>query len=478
MARKNVLLVEDEPEQSEHYQDMLRCLGYAVYAAYTKDQAIEHLQKDAIDILITDIHLTNSYERNSFEGFELLEYVRANNPECLVIAMSNDPKLSTYHRAIELGAMNYAKKPVLSHDEFQLTIANAQERKGITRLKEMEAREERKLAPSEKVPDGLVLDDATREAAYLLAQAKEIACIIYGETGTGKEEVAKLIHKKRVEAEGPIPFVAVNCANLDSATATSHLFGHKKGSFTGADTTTIGYVGEANGGILFLDEIHTLSIDNQRKLLRVLNDGTYQRFGDTKTLRSDFQVIVATGKDLDELVRVGQFIPDLRSRITGMLITLKPLRERLDDLDLLVPLIFNKVGAHVEPADLSSIINRCKEFYWQDNIRQLFNTLKSTAILCQCRKRPVTAKDLLVFPSMYNPNEQKSALDVQSEQQRIMAALTEDYDYGESMDLYEKILLRNAVKRHRQFSKVVEKIKISRSTLETKRKKYELDAGE
>ena len=477
MTKKNLLIVEDEPEQMEAYSEMLSYLGYKVFEAQTLELAIDYLQNQAIDLIVTDIHLTNAHQRITFEGFDLLKHARANHPECLSIVMSNDPNLSTYHKTFELGAMGYVKKPVLSTDEFELTIAHAYEKREALRLKE-KGESNAPLVLGEWAKDGLVLDDDTRESAYLLAQTKELPGIIYGETGTGKEEIAKLIHKKRVEAEGMIPFVAVNCANLDSSTAASHLFGHKKGSVTGADSTTIGYVGEADGGILFLDEIHTLSVDNQRKLLRVLNDGTYQRFGDTKTLHAQFQVIVATGRNLDELVRTGGFIPDLRSRITGIMISLRPLRERPKDLNLLIPLIFHKIGATLNPSEMKAIITRCREFYWQDNIRKLFNTLKATALICQCKRRPITADDLQVYPSMLAPDQKMEMRPDPTEYPRIAAALSGDFDFNESVEIYEKAVIQEAIKRHGPLSKVVEKIKISRSTLDSKRKKYGITAGD
>ena len=331
---------------------------------------------------------------------------------------------------------------------------------------------------------GLVLDDGIRETVNLLAQAKELPCIIVGETGTGKEEIAKLIHKKRVEADGPIPFVPVNCSNLDTNTAASQLFGHKKGSFTGADSTTTGFIGEADGGILFLDEIHTLSIDCQRRLLRVLNDGSYQRLGDTKTLYSTFQVIVATGKNLDKMVLQGTFFPDLRSRITGIMINLKPLRERLDDMPLLVKLMLAKVGAKVDQREIAAIIERCKGFYWQDNIRQLYNTLKASALICLCQRKPLTVADLQIYPSMLQPGTMMGGdmaagilidANIPGEVIRdVLRPLSEDEAFNDVIERYETHILRNAIKRHGKISMVVDQLQISRSTLDMKRKKYRL----
>ena len=138
--------------------------------------------------------------------------------------------------------------------------------------------------------DSVIMSEANKNIAKRLAENLEIPVLINGETGTGKEIFARLIHSYREDREATVPFIAVNCATLNKDTAASILFGHKKGSFTGALETTEGYIGEANGGILFLDEIHHLTSDCQARLLRVLNDGSYTRFGDNRVLKSDFQV--------------------------------------------------------------------------------------------------------------------------------------------------------------------------------------------
>ena len=477
--KKNLLLVEDEPEQHNIYRSCIKRAGYNVFSAYNREEAKEVLRKQAMDILITDIHLQSSARRDTFEGFDVLKFAKENNPECLLICMSNDPKISTYQDALELGAMNFLKKPICSTDEFSLAIFNAREKKDYLRIRDkMTGPDVTTDLLDQRCADGLVLDDGTRETVYLLAQTKELPCIIFGETGTGKEEIAKLIHKKRVALEGPLPFVPVNCSNLDTSTAASQLFGHKKGSFTGADATTTGFVGEADGGILFLDEIHTLSLDCQRRLLRVLNDGSYQRLGDTKTLNSHFQVIVATGKNLDEMVQLGTFLPDLRSRITGIMINLLPLRERLNDMPLLVQLVLAKVGAKVEPKEKETISERCKGFYWQDNIRQLYNTLKASALICQCQKRPFTAADMQIYPSMLAPGaglatSLSATTDVLGEVvTEVLRPLSQDEPFNNAIERYEAAILKNAIKRHGKISAVVDLLHISRSTLDMKRKKY------
>ena len=256
----------------------------------------------------------------------------------------------------------------------------------------------------ELCPDGLCLEGSVRRWVEVAAQNAKLPIVIYGETGTGKEEVAKLIARRRVHHEGDIPFVPVNCALLGGDLAPSLLFGHKKGAFSGAYATTQGYVGEAHGGILFLDEIHTLSLSCQQKFLRVLNDGAYSRIGDTKELHSNFQVIVASTRDLDDAVDDGKFLLDLRVRLTGIDIPLAPLRERKADIPLLVELFFLKEAIAMSPSELNTLANRCQEFYWQGNIRQLFQCLRALLAISNAEGQLPLAENLPILRTMCAPN--------------------------------------------------------------------------
>lgn len=492
--KRYILIVEDDLEQLERYLKLLKELDVEFDAVRDIDQAKLVLDNRAVDILITDIHLNDSPHRNSFEGFELLKFARKNHPECICLVMSNDPKASTYDKAFALGALYFIKKPILNADEITMAIRLGKERKTFAKLTN---RKNTLVLPDDikdKCDLGIYLESKIKESAGYLIDAPELPGIIYGESGSGKEEVVKYIHQKRCQKEGLIPFVAVNCANFTSSTMAAQVFGHVKGSFTGADKTTIGYVGEADGGILFLDEVHALSIDCQRRLLRVLNDGSYQRFGDTKTLFSAFQVIVATTKDIDILVNEGKFLPDLRSRLTGITIKINPLRERLKDIDIFVPLMLSKLGAKIDPGELEKLIERCKEYYWQENLRLLFNVLKSSVTICRCQKRSMTALDLQEFPAMFAPgssNEQTAgkvgvvdypifsnravANDFNEVIAKIKSMEQSGIHLNSLMDLFEKFLLKNSISKHKAYHKAAEALGLSRSCFSAKKSKYSLD---
>ena len=254
-------------------------------------------------------------------------------------------------------------------------------------------------------PDGVVFDEKERFKARKLAENRKVSVLITGETGTGKEEYAKLIHRFRCQIDGVVPMIAVNCANLDPSLAASTLFGHIKGAFTGADKTNIGYIGEADGGFLFLDEIHFLSLEMQQRLLRVLNDGTYHRVGDTRTLKSHFQLICASTKNLEHLAEDGQFLLDLFMRIAGVGIELAPLRRRLKDIPAFVALFLAREKVDVAKDEFEKIVQKCSDFYWQGNIRQLNKAISIMVLNASLDDSPVSADFLPVMTTMLAPKK-------------------------------------------------------------------------
>ncbi len=401
-TQRRILIVEDDTIQLKRYLDMAKRAGLGADGVDSLDKAMAYLSQVSYQFVLTDIHLSGTGKQDSFEGFKILKSIRANHPETIPLAMSADPQINTYNKALKEGAAHFFRKPILSESELLIHLDVAT--KGRSRkLKGASASLPAHLQKS--CPDGLVLSEALRSRIQKAAISDGIPIILLGETGTGKEEVAKLLHKTRSEAAGHVPFVAINCANLSGDAAISTLFGHRKGAFTGAEETTVGYVGEADGGFLFLDEIHTLSLDCQKRLLRVLNDGSYTRLGDTQTLYSDFQVIVATTKDLDDEVEKGNFLLDLRGRLTGIQIQLPPLRERLDDFSLLVQLGFARHGIQLDPETLSQLVTRCQSFYWQGNVRQLFQVLNILATEAMGDASQIKVEDLPVLKTMLPPGK-------------------------------------------------------------------------
>ena len=472
-ARRKILIIDDDIGQLNRYIEMATRIGLAVDGADTLEKAKAALANVNYQYVLTDIHLSSG-RQNSFEGFEILREIKAEHPETIPLAMSADPQIETYRKAIREGAAYFFRKPILSESELQIHLHAATT--GSRGGRPSRRRSGGGGLPAhllEKFPDGLVMPADIRNRARKAAVSDTVPVIIFGETGTGKEEVAKIVHRMRSEAQGVTPFVAINCANLTGDTAVSMLFGHRKGAFTGADETTVGYVGEADGGILFLDEVHALSADCQKRLLLVLNDGSYNRVSDPKTLYSDFQVIVATTKDLDDEVEQGNFLLDLRGRLTGLQIHLKPLRERLEDLPLLIELGLARLGASVPAKVLTALVERCSRYYWQGNIRQLFqvlNVLVTEAFGDECEIR---ADDLPEFKTMLAPaRAQTRGTKIESDDPSVEGvlamlsdALTSDRPMNDVIDTVEKAIMIEATKRHKSLRGVSAAIGVSRAKL-------------
>lgn len=477
MAPKStMLIIEDIRLELGRYVQFGKSLGYDVSGVSTLEEAQALLNVRAFDVVLTDLHLTTS---GVPEGLQILRLVQENAPHTVAIAMSSDPHLDLIEQAQVFGALEFLKKPLLTADEIAIVLQMAHERRRL-RLTQPRLAGDPQLPHhlASQCPDGLVLSREHDRLVQVVAKNREIPTVIYGETGTGKEEIARLIHRRRAKAEGPIPFVAVNCANLNTDLSVSLLFGHRKGAFSGADRNTMGLVGEADGGILFLDEIHALSAETQHKLLRVLNDGTYTRLGDTVPLTARFQVIAASTKDLDEEVDNGTFLLDLRTRLTGIDFHLQPLRERLAEMNLFIGLYFARKEIAVSEEELQKLIDRCSQFYWRGNVRQLYKVLDALMVMAMCNDEPVRAENLPVYKTMLAPGAEKipgTIPGVSSDAFDLFRhALKTDVPLQQIMDTVEKAMIQASLFRHKRIADVYRGLDIGRNTLDVKRKKYGL----
>jgi DNA-binding NtrC family response regulator len=479
-SNRTILIVEDDGSQLGRYLEMAREAGLEARGARNDKEAIQQLENISFQYVLTDIHLSGQLNYQGFEGIKILRFLRENMPEVIPLAMTSDPKIETYHDVLKEGVEHLFRKPIVSKDELLIHLNAARSRRVVGSL--VKRRQKDSSLPErirKKCPDGIVVPDSIRETVRKIAAHGRVPVVIYGETGTGKEEVAKLIHRRRFELSGPLPFVAVNCANLKGDTAVSTIFGHKKGSFTGATETTNGFVGEAHGGILFLDEIHALSAECQQRLLRVLNDGTYSRLGEAKELFSDFQVIVATTRDLDDEIDEGRFLLDLRNRLIGFDISLSPLRDRKEDLPILIELCFAKHGLTISADEIDRIAKRCAEFYWRGNIRQLFQVLQAWIAQSEGNEQEIRAENLPVFKLMLPPGDDTTAPKslgvhgIPADAVRILErALQSDQPLQETVGAFEKLVIQAAMARHQKLIETAAALGIGKSTLDDKRKKY------
>jgi DNA-binding NtrC family response regulator len=471
---RSLLIVEDDVSQLNRYLQMARNASIEATGVDTLERAIAQLAHVGFKYVLTDIHLNGPGRQNTFEGFEILREVKKNHPETIPLVMSSDPQIETYYRSLREGAAYFFRKPILTESELLIHLDVATKGRRTRGLaKHGISGQMLPMALQHKFPNGLVLPKEIRERARKASLSDSIPIIILGETGSGKEEVAKLIHRLRTEAQGTVPFVAINCANLTGDTAISALFGHRRGAFTGAEQTTAGFIGEADGGFLFLDEIHTLSMDCQKRLLRVLNDGSYTRLGDTQTLYSDFQVIVATTKDLDEEVERGNFLLDLRGRLTGLQINIPPLRDRKTEMPELIELALAKQGIEVQSAVLTSLVDRCSKYYWQGNVRQLFQVLNVLVTEAVIDHKEIHPLDLPEFKTMWAPGvtEGRSITPpsdnaiVSKSQKLFHESLTTDLPIEEVVKAVEEAILQEAMTRHGSIEKVSKALGIAENAI-------------
>jgi len=475
--KRKILFVEDDKVEIQNISDLLKTLGADFVHTATVSEAIRELVLQPYDFLLTDLHIET---RAGFEKPDGLTVIRAaveQQPNITIVATSSDPRTEVVNAALAAGAHHFVRKPLSKSDEIEIAFKMANQRRRLSRSADKSARVKKPDGHWEKFakiyPYGIIQGEREQKIARLAAR-KKASCIIVGETGTGKEEAAKLIHKMRCEEEGPIPFVAVNCATITGSLAESILFGHKKGAFTGAEDASTGYITEADGGILFLDEIQTLSIPVQQKLLRVLNDGTYNRLGESKTQRSEFQLIAASTKDLSKEVEEGRFLVDIQMRMMGLDFVIPPLRERMSDLPALVALFLSRKSIALEPHAFDAIVLRLQSFQWPGNIRQLFKCLEAWLLYCELDGLPPAADNFPVFRDLQPFQKSSGQAPHSPDEIDFNTVVHEDHDFEQITSDFERVYLSKALKRHGTIGSLCKAINIPRSTLDSKRRKYGL----
>ncbi|MBN1420768.1 MAG: sigma-54-dependent Fis family transcriptional regulator [Planctomycetes bacterium] len=361
--RRKILVVDDETGQREVLAAFLERRGYAVRAAPDAETAVAMLRDEAPDIVLMDVRMPG------MGGIEGLARIAESNPSLPVILLTAYAEVRDAVEAMRRGATDYLEKPV-DLEELSTVIAEAIGEPGA--------------APASDLPplpdDFIAASEAMRrviEQANLVA-ATEATVLITGESGTGKERVAEFIHAWSERRDRP--FVRVNCAAIPQNLVESELFGHVKGAFTGADATRTGRFEAAEGGTVLLDEVGELPIEIQPKLLRVLEDGSFERVGESTSRRAAVRVIAATNRDLEREVTAHRFREDLFFRLNVFRIHVPPLRERREEIAPLARAFAARTGrgrARLSPAALRSI----EAHDWPGNVRELSNVIERAAIL-------------------------------------------------------------------------------------------------
>jgi two-component system, NtrC family, nitrogen regulation response regulator NtrX len=384
--KAHLLLVDDDPSTLASLSRAFRLAGHEATVCDNAARALDLLRSETFDLILSDVVMPGK------NGIEFLEELKKTGLKTPVVLVSGQANIEMAVQATKLGAMDFLEKP-LSTDKLLVTLENAMR---LARLQE----ENRELRDRLGKHD---LVGASPAMTKLLAQVDRVAasetrvCIL-GETGTGKELVARAIHEKSGRSENA--FVTLNCAAVPAELIESELFGHEKGAFTGAAAKHLGKFEQADGGTLFLDEIGDMPVAMQAKLLRVLEEGEVERVGGDKPIRVNVRVLVATHRNLEDLVKQNAFRRDLFHRIYVFPLMLPPLRERPEDFPTLVQHFARQVAAQngwKEKIFGKDAIDELRRYNWPGNIRELRNVVERLVLLAG--EGPVSATEVrLVLP--------------------------------------------------------------------------------
>jgi DNA-binding NtrC family response regulator len=369
---KRILVVEDDPGLRFTVTDTLEEAGFAVRAADNGLEAIRLLEAEVFDVVLTDLRLPGK------DGLEVLREARTKVPPPSVITMTGYGSVESAVAAMKLGAEDYLTKP-FSMEELLLLLTKVLR----FRFLEAENRDLKRRIVSQSLFEELVGKSKAMQEVFelvTLVAETDATVLVLGESGTGKELVARALHRRGKRKEGP--FVALNCSAIPESLFEAELFGYEKGAFTGAERRRTGRIEHAHGGTLFLDEIADMPPSAQAKLLRVLQERSFTRVGGSESVNVDIRVVSATNKeDLRSMVEDGTFREDLFYRLNVFAIRLPPLRERREDIPLLVAYFIEKLGGSCRASDKAMALLMNHRF--PGNVRELWNVIERASILCR-----------------------------------------------------------------------------------------------
>jgi DNA-binding NtrC family response regulator len=441
----SILIVDDEESVRDSLFNWFIEDGYRVECAENAKKALSILESESYDIILADIKMPG------MDGLEMLRRIKLLKPDSIVIVMTAFATVDTAVQALKDGAFDYVTKP-FDPDDLSHLIRNAS--KQITLAEENENLK-KKVVSLENVED---LIGASEGMKKVLQEIESVAqtnssVVITGESGTGKELVAKAIHSNSPRKF--FPLVSVHCGALTESLLESELFGHEKGAFTGAMYNRKGRFEMADNGTIFLDEIATISLKMQIDLLRVLETKSFVRVGGNKEISSDFRVICATNKDLKGMVEKGTFREDLYYRLNVVNILIPPLRERKEDIPLLVDYFIEKYCTSMNRQPVSvepSALKRLEEFSFPGNVRELENMIERAIVVGNGRR--ITVKDLPLDKTVINSS-------------------------FESLDELEKAHIIQILNKYGwNISRAAKALKVDRVTLYNKISKYGLKSSD
>ena len=385
MKGKSILVVDDEPNSLFALSRILEDEGFRVITADDGKSALGKLKKEIVNVIVTDERMPN------LGGMDLLKEVKRRYESIPVVLLTAFGSIDMAVEALKEGAFYFFEKPVANNLERFITIINQAVRTQSLEAQIYNLRKEvsEKYSFSNIVGKSRQMLDIFEIIDRVAPTDKTV--LIQGESGTGKELIAKAIHGRSLRSSKSM--VTVACGVLTDSLLTSELFGHSRGAFTGAVKDQLGRVELAQGGTLFLDEIGEIPVDFQKRLLRILQEKEFQRVGSSQTIRANVRIITATNKDLYEEVKNKRFRQDLYYRLSVVPIKIPPLRERKEDIPLLIKHFIDKYHEGKKPVRiLPDVVEKMKRYPWPGNVRELENVVQQMILFCQ--KETITTKDL------------------------------------------------------------------------------------
>lgn len=375
------LIIDDEIFTLELFEYEFKAQGFDVTIASSGTDGIEKLRKQDFDVVLTDLNMPD------ISGIDMVKHSRLIRPFTEILVVTGDDSSERAVEAIREGAFDYILKPV-DFDKLFTSVRNAVESKRQSQLNERQAAEIKRLRDRLSSPtsfEGIIGGARSMQNIYEIIEnvaESDANILILGESGTGKEVIANAIHYKSQRSNQP--FVKVNVSALPKDLIESQLFGHIKGSFTGANADKTGFIGQANGGSLLLDEIGEMPIDLQPKLLRFLQEKVYYRVGSDKPQTADFRLICATNRDPFDAIKDGNLREDLYYRINTIEIKIPPLRDRMEDVPMLAEHFLRMYGEKYDKSDAAfarSAYDQMLNYTWRGNVRELQHSIERAVLL-------------------------------------------------------------------------------------------------
>lgn len=445
--KKRILLVDDEKNILKVISASLKKEGYEVETARSGEEAIGKAKAKQYNLVITD------YKLPGLNGLDLLQEFKGRNQNIPVIILTAYGTIEKAVEAMKKGASNYLTKPI-NIEELNLVVKDAIERHAL--IEENKALRQRLL--DKYSFDNIIGKSPSMEEVYKMIRMvsqSNANILIIGESGTGKELVARAIHFASERKD--FPFVPVDCAAIPEGLLENEIFGHEKGAYTGAHDKRIGLMEQAHCGTLFLDEVGELSLNLQKKLLRVLQEREFQRLGGKERVKVDIRVIAATNRNLEEDVKEGRFREDLFYRLNVVSIPIPPLRERRDDIPLLAEYFLRKFNKE-NRKDIRSfdpeVMKLFMNYEWPGNVRELENVIERAVVLCNFDKIILDN----IPPNIINSKvEKRHIIDLSSENLNLL-------------EVEKKIIQKALNEVHWNQTKASALLGISRKQLRTKMK--------